>query len=142
MSRDAMRFLSATRHSVKTCLNPTLLRPPVVSQINPWLSQHLAHAPVRPSIVSFRRTFAFSSRSFQQQAPKTDHDREPEEKTKPGVSEKLQAVRAEKIWTIPNILTISRIISCPALGYAILHDNFYVATGLLVYAGLTDLVSL
>ncbi|KAF9646503.1 CDP-diacylglycerol--glycerol-3-phosphate 3-phosphatidyltransferase [Thelephora ganbajun] len=50
------------------------------------------------------------------------------------------AVRAEKIWTIPNVLTISRILSCPVLGYAILHDNFYVATGLLVYAGLTDLV--
>ncbi|KAF9651181.1 hypothetical protein BDM02DRAFT_3091519 [Thelephora ganbajun] len=44
------------------------------------------------------------------------------------------------MWTIPNVLTISRILSCPVLGYAILHDNFYVTTGLLVYAGLTDFV--
>ena len=41
--------------------------------------------------------------------------------------------------TSPKRLTISRILSCPVLGYAILHDDFYVATGLLVYAGLTDL---
>ena len=32
------------------------------------------------------------------------------------------------------------ILSCLVLSYAVLHDDFYVATGLLVYAGLTDLV--
>lgn len=46
----------------------------------------------------------------------------------------------ENIYTIPNILTISRICACPALSWSILHDDFYFATGLLVYAGLTDLV--
>ena len=46
----------------------------------------------------------------------------------------------ENIYTIPNLLTVSRIVACPFLGYAILHGNFHVATGLLVYAGLTDLV--
>ncbi|TRM57913.1 CDP-alcohol phosphatidyltransferase-domain-containing protein [Schizophyllum amplum] len=46
----------------------------------------------------------------------------------------------ENIYTIPNLLTASRIVACPFLGYAILHGNFHVATALLVYAGLTDLV--
>ncbi|KAF9820563.1 hypothetical protein IEO21_01266 [Rhodonia placenta] len=46
----------------------------------------------------------------------------------------------ENIYTIPNILTASRILACPAIGYAIIHDNFPVATALLVYAGLTDTV--
>ncbi|EFI27343.1 phosphatidyl synthase [Coprinopsis cinerea okayama7 len=46
----------------------------------------------------------------------------------------------ENIYTIPNILTVSRIISCPILGWSILEGNYQVATGLLVYAGLTDLV--
>ena len=46
----------------------------------------------------------------------------------------------ENIYTIPNILTVSRIIACPVLGYAILDSNYAFATGLLVYAGLTDLV--
>ncbi|KAI0262545.1 CDP-alcohol phosphatidyltransferase-domain-containing protein [Gloeopeniophorella convolvens] len=44
----------------------------------------------------------------------------------------------ENIYTVPNLLTISRIASCPALGWAILSDNYAVATGLLVYAGVTD----
>ena len=47
----------------------------------------------------------------------------------------------ENIYTIPNLLTVSRILACPALGWSIFHDDFYLATGLLVYAGLSDLVS-
>ncbi|KAI6130164.1 hypothetical protein EV401DRAFT_2054329 [Pisolithus croceorrhizus] len=35
---------------------------------------------------------------------------------------------------------MSRILACPVLGWSILQDNFYLATGLLVYAGLSDLV--
>lgn len=46
----------------------------------------------------------------------------------------------ENIYTIPNLLTVSRILSCPVLGWSILHDDFFLATGLLVYAGLSDLV--
>ncbi|KAJ3563379.1 hypothetical protein NP233_g8979 [Leucocoprinus birnbaumii] len=46
----------------------------------------------------------------------------------------------ENIYTIPNLLTTSRILACPVLGWSILNDDFYLATGLLVYAGLTDLV--
>ncbi len=44
------------------------------------------------------------------------------------------------IYTIPNALTVSRILACPVLGWSILNSNFKLATGLLVYAGLTDLV--
>lgn len=47
----------------------------------------------------------------------------------------------ENIYTFPNILTFSRIVACPALGWAILTDNYVAATGLLVYAGITDWVS-
>ncbi|KAI0923628.1 hypothetical protein AcW1_006528 [Taiwanofungus camphoratus] len=35
---------------------------------------------------------------------------------------------------------MSRILACPVLGWSIIHDDFYTATALLVYAGLTDLV--
>jgi hypothetical protein len=134
-----MRLLSATRYSVKICLKSSLLRPPIASSLSPCFPQRLPRVSLHPSFASLRRTFASSSRVFQPPTPRTDHDHEPEEETKP-ISEKPQAVGAKKIWTIPNVLTISRVLSCPALGYAILHDNFYVATGLLVYAGLTDLV--
>ncbi|KAI0794277.1 CDP-alcohol phosphatidyltransferase-domain-containing protein [Fomes fomentarius] len=53
---------------------------------------------------------------------------------------KKPLVTRENIYTIPNLLTVSRIIACPVLGLAIVNDNFYFATGLLVYAGLTDLI--
>jgi len=135
-----MRLLSVTRYLTKTRLNSTLLRPPIPSVINRCLTHHPARVSPRPSCTPFRRTFAFSRRSLHQPTPRTGHDRGPEEKTEPSVSGKLQAAKKEKIWTIPNALTVSRILSCPVLGYAILHDNFYVATGLLVYAGLTDVV--
>ena len=48
----------------------------------------------------------------------------------------------ENIYTLPNVLTVSRILACPVLGWSILEGNFYLATTLLVYAGLTDLVCL
>jgi len=47
----------------------------------------------------------------------------------------------ENIYTIPNILTLSRIFSCPILGWSVLDGNYLLASGLLLYAGLTDLVS-
>ncbi|XP_006459268.1 hypothetical protein AGABI2DRAFT_191269 [Agaricus bisporus var. bisporus H97] len=46
----------------------------------------------------------------------------------------------ENIYTLPNLLTSSRILSCPVLGWSILADNYHLATGILVYAGLTDLI--
>lgn len=46
----------------------------------------------------------------------------------------------ENIYTIPNLLTASRILACPVLAWSILDGNYHLATGLLVYAGLTDLV--
>ncbi|KAG5725047.1 hypothetical protein E4T56_gene12403 [Termitomyces sp. T112] len=45
----------------------------------------------------------------------------------------------ENIYTLPNALTVSRILACPVLGWSILDGNFHLATALLVYAGLTDL---
>lgn len=50
-------------------------------------------------------------------------------------------VLRENIYTIPNLLTVSRIISCPFLGYFIVNGNFVAATSLLFYAGVSDLVS-
>lgn len=46
----------------------------------------------------------------------------------------------ENIYTLPNLLTASRIAACPVLGWAILSDDYLLATGLLAYAGVTDWV--
>jgi len=46
----------------------------------------------------------------------------------------------ENIYTIPNILTFSRLIAAPVVGYLVLHDHHAWAVGLFAYAGITDLV--
>ncbi|KAH9906130.1 CDP-alcohol phosphatidyltransferase-domain-containing protein [Xylariomycetidae sp. FL2044] len=46
----------------------------------------------------------------------------------------------ENIYTLPNILTLSRLIASPFIGYAILHDAHAWALGLFVYAGVSDLL--
>lgn len=46
----------------------------------------------------------------------------------------------EDIYTLPNILTFSRLVAAPFIGYFVLHDSHAWAAGLLVYAGVTDLL--
>lgn len=46
----------------------------------------------------------------------------------------------EDIYTIPNFLTVTRIVASPVIGYLILQDAHTWAVGLLAYAGLSDLV--
>ncbi|KAL8729035.1 MAG: hypothetical protein Q9181_005146 [Wetmoreana brouardii] len=46
----------------------------------------------------------------------------------------------ENIYTIPNILTFSRFVASPVIGYLILHEQHIAALALFVYAGATDLV--
>lgn len=48
--------------------------------------------------------------------------------------------RHENIYTIPNALTVARIIACPAIGYYILQGDLATATALLFVAGVSDLV--
>jgi CDP-alcohol phosphatidyltransferase len=48
--------------------------------------------------------------------------------------------RHENLYTIPNLLTFSRILATPIIAYLILIEKPYLATSLLLYAGLTDLI--
>lgn len=58
---------------------------------------------------------------------------------RPPKSTTLKELR-ENIYTLPNLLTVSRIFACPILGWSILQNDYHLATTLLVYAGITDLV--
>lgn len=51
-----------------------------------------------------------------------------------------QDVIHEDIYTIPNALTMTRLIAAPAIGYLVLHDQHAWAAGLFAYAGITDLL--
>ncbi|CAL3965967.1 unnamed protein product [Diplocarpon coronariae] len=46
----------------------------------------------------------------------------------------------ENIYTVPNLLTFSRLTAAPVVGYLVLHDHHAWAVGLFAYAGITDLV--
>lgn len=46
----------------------------------------------------------------------------------------------ENIYNLPNILTFSRLVASPVIGYLVLHNQYVAAMGLFVVAGLTDLV--
>ncbi|XP_045537840.1 probable cardiolipin synthase (CMP-forming) [Papilio machaon] len=63
------------------------------------------------------------------------------QETKAKVKEKIEeVVERENVFTIPNILCVTRITMSPYLGYVILQDNYNLALGLLVFAGVTDLL--
>lgn len=78
-----------------------------------------------------RLRFSIALRS---EAPPTP----PPDEKKP-LLQRLTPDNYEDIYTIPNLLTVSRILSCPILAYAIVNDHMYAAAGLLFYAGVSDL---
>ncbi|MCJ1420379.1 hypothetical protein MMC32_006736 [Xylographa parallela] len=52
----------------------------------------------------------------------------------------LRLTPHENIYTLPNILTFSRLLAAPLVGYLVVHDHHAWAIGLFAYAGITDLV--
>ncbi|XP_043727141.1 cardiolipin synthase (CMP-forming)-like [Cervus elaphus] len=48
----------------------------------------------------------------------------------------------ENPWTIPNMLSMTRIGLAPVLGYLIIEEDFNIALGVFALAGLTDLFHL
>lgn len=61
--------------------------------------------------------------------------------TKTKVKEKMdEIVERENVWTIPNLLCVGRGILSPYIGYVIVQGDINLAMGLLLFAGLTDVV--
>ncbi|GAA5799858.1 hypothetical protein HPULCUR_005277 [Helicostylum pulchrum] len=57
----------------------------------------------------------------------------------PGKKEKKQILH-ENIYTIPNMLTMGRLIAAPYVGYLIVNHDYQLALGVFVLAGLTDML--
>jgi len=64
----------------------------------------------------------------------------PPQHEKPTADEPAKPTVRENIYTIPNLLTLSRIAACPVLAYSIIQGDFATATAILAYAGTTDWV--
>jgi len=114
------------------CMNSTLhscarvLRHSPLSSCSSFRARTSYSQSLYSSYRSFRHGFIVQ-RAFSTQPP------EPPKR-------KLPLALRENIYTLPNFLTASRIIACPLIGWSILDGQFHLATSLLVYAGLTDLV--
>jgi cardiolipin synthase (CMP-forming) len=121
------------------CLSPILLRSvnvqPLVAYRNGFRLQG-----IRQPWTGSRVRLTPTSRVFRQFSTcrelRIEHDSRPSQKEDP----KGKLPIRENIYTLPNLLTVSRILSCPILGWSILNNDFYLATGLLVFAGASDLV--
>ncbi|EPQ56283.1 hypothetical protein GLOTRDRAFT_74874 [Gloeophyllum trabeum ATCC 11539] len=101
---------------------------------------------VRTPVYGCRRLGLFRGKSTVKQhfrpfsvytALRSDRDNKPNSTR---LEERRSKPIRENVYTWPNLLTMSRIAACPVLGYAIVKGDFYIATSLLVYAGLTDFV--
>ncbi|KAM0340352.1 hypothetical protein ACHAPU_010565 [Fusarium lateritium] len=120
-----------------------------------WRVTTRCAANARPVAVRFapRPTLAASSRClfFTKAQSWLDHkvqNKLPEEKhvspppaTQPDAKpSRPAAVLHEDIYTLPNILTFTRLAAAPVIGYLVLHDQHAWAVGLFAYAGITDLL--
>ncbi|KAM7062570.1 cardiolipin synthase (CMP-forming) [Acridotheres tristis] len=64
----------------------------------------------------------------------------PPERPREGGAAGSYAELYENPWTIPNILSMVRMGLAPVLGYLIVEENFNIALGVFVLAGVTDLL--
>lgn len=53
----------------------------------------------------------------------------------------LNILLQENIATVPNLLSFSRIVLSPMLGYLVVSNNYPAALGLFAVAGLSDMVT-
>ncbi|KGO65928.1 CDP-alcohol phosphatidyltransferase [Penicillium italicum] len=72
--------------------------------------------------------------------PATNPARPEESKKTPVLSRIPLPTSHENIYTVPNILTFSRLLAAPVVGYLLVHNYHTAALSLFAYAGITDLV--
>ena len=122
VSRSSFSGMRLPLQTVRSMSRPIMTLPAFYPpQSLPAISKHPQHLP-RYGILPFQSILS----SFTPHRPFSATPTKPEKR--------------ENIYTIPNILTFTRILSTPAIAYLILTDRPYLATSFLLYAGLTDLV--
>ncbi|KAF4336245.1 CDP-diacylglycerol-glycerol-3-phosphate 3-phosphatidyltransferase [Fusarium beomiforme] len=107
----------------------------------------LVRSMLKPTIASSPRCLFFTkAQSWLDHKPQQQLEEKPlgsqsaiqhDADTKPS---RPAAVLHEDIYTLPNILTFTRLVAAPIIGYLVLHDQHAWAVGLFAYAGVTDLL--
>ncbi|KAJ5783841.1 uncharacterized protein N7518_009518 [Penicillium psychrosexuale] len=119
LRRDGFRCISTSVQSTLNrsprlkprCLQTTLIPPSFFTQQR-WSGSKSAKTPEQPE----------------------------ESKKKPILSRIPLPTSHENIYTVPNILTFSRLLAAPVVGYLLVHNYHTAALSLFAYAGITDLV--
>ncbi|CAG7929584.1 unnamed protein product [Penicillium olsonii] len=105
-----------------------------LSQTSELKRNELQTALIPPSFFTQRRWTSSNS-------PGNKPQEQPEEpKKKPILSRIPLPTSHENIYTVPNILTFSRLLAAPAVGYLLVNNYHTAALSLFAYAGITDLV--
>ncbi|CAN6617563.1 cardiolipin synthase (CMP-forming) [Trichomonascus vanleenenianus] len=102
------------------------------------LFKSLKTAPVATGL---QRSFSFTPNYRSGEPPASSNGKEP---AKPQAKELLKSLKGtavkENIYTIPNLLTFSRLITAPVIGYLVVKQHTSYAFGLFVYSCLSDLL--
>lgn len=124
---------------------PSLVaRTQFVSRASTWRPRHEATVPattpqdpiLRPSTGPARW---FSLTRWRSSSPQQDARPAKESRLKKVLPSALTTPH-ENIYTIPNMLTVSRLILAPVIGYCIVNGQHNWALGLFAYAGISDLL--
>ncbi|KAI9697927.1 MAG: hypothetical protein M1836_004279 [Candelina mexicana] len=102
---------------------------------SPRWSTKLEFPPLRSSLCSLQKWASFSSGGG---SPESNQESSKKKLIRDRLLPSLTPY--ENIYTVPNILTFSRLLAAPVVGYLVLHDYHIWAVCLFAYAGITDLV--
>ncbi|CAO3642981.1 unnamed protein product [Cunninghamella blakesleeana] len=88
----------------------------------------------------FQKAIFFHNTSTKFSEPNTDSNQK-NENTKVVINKIKNVIPThENIYTIPNFLTFSRLLSAPFIGYLITQHNYDAALGIFALAGFTDML--
>ncbi|KAK2792124.1 hypothetical protein FQN51_001919 [Onygenales sp. PD_10] len=121
-----------------------------MENIPTWQPTSRNFSAISSKCIARSQTLAFKARASQQRflstnSPGKGNDDKGQNKNEPAsktarLLSRLPLPVHENIYTIPNILTFSRLAAAPVIGYCILNGYDTAALSLFAYASITDLV--
>uniref|UniRef100_A0A093VCD7 Putative CDP-alcohol phosphatidyltransferase class-I family protein C22A12.08c n=1 Tax=Talaromyces marneffei PM1 TaxID=1077442 RepID=A0A093VCD7_TALMA len=100
-----------------------------------WKYNHTRHSLIQFGVVTLNQKRRNGNSNLPQ-----DKSKEQKSKPKSKLLSRIPMPVHENIYTVPNILTFSRLLAAPAVGYLLVHNHHTAALSLFAYAGITDLV--
>ncbi|KAM4695003.1 cardiolipin synthase (CMP-forming) [Discoglossus pictus] len=125
-----------TRQPLRAWLEerPRLFRKVLRTQLAPCVISRALHLPPGPGCARPGNT-SLEGRRNRTDRPEIQGSNRDSEAAKRRLAELY-----ENPWTIPNALSMTRIGLAPVLGYLIVAENFNIALGVFILAGITDLL--